>query len=143
MNEIDNGKQISMTRCCNRVLQLIFAKDRQVLPFEPSLVKYTQTPSSQQNSMSLNCLLFVETTIYIHTNISLTLFGSHSYVRYGHEHQPGSVRAVKNCAPTIPLEATPLLSHIGDSRLIIKSHMLNLILSLLQEWTRKFTNSLK
>ncbi|KAK1423985.1 hypothetical protein QVD17_19296 [Tagetes erecta] len=50
-----------------------------------------------------------------HTRLSLTKSSPHSYVRYGHEHLPGSARAIRYCAPSIPFEATPLLSHIGDS----------------------------
>nr|GFA46481.1 hypothetical protein [Tanacetum cinerariifolium] len=51
------------------------------------------------------------TTIHTHTRLSLTLSSPHSRARYGHE--PGSARALGNCAPTIPFEATQLLSHIG------------------------------
>ncbi|GJZ02871.1 hypothetical protein Tco_0520832 [Tanacetum coccineum] len=57
--------------------------------------------------------ILLQTTIQSHTRLSLTLSSPHSRARYGHEHQPGSIRALRNCAPTIPFEATPLLSHIG------------------------------
>ncbi|KAK1424267.1 hypothetical protein QVD17_19592 [Tagetes erecta] len=58
-------------------------------------------------------LLLCDSTF--HTRLSLTKSSPHCYVRYGHEHFPGSARAIRYCAPSIPFEATPLLSHIGDS----------------------------
>ena len=65
--------------------------------------------------MSLNSSAVCVDDNALHTRLSLTKSSPHSYVRYGHEHEPGSARAIKYCAPTIPFEATPLLSHIGDS----------------------------
>ena len=65
--------------------------------------------------MSLNSSAVCVDDSTLHTKLSLTKSSPHSYVRYGHEHEPGSARAIKYCAPTIPFEATPLLSHIGDS----------------------------
>ena len=65
--------------------------------------------------MSLNSSAVCVDDNTLHTRLSLTTLSPHSCVRYGHGHVPGSARAIKYCAPTIPFEATPLLSHIGDS----------------------------
>ena len=65
--------------------------------------------------MSLNSSAVCVDDSTLHTKLSLTKSSPHSYVRYGHEHEPGSARAIKYCALTIPFEATSLLSHIGDS----------------------------
>ena len=53
-------------------------------------------------------------TTYL-TQESYSLFNSHCYVRFGHEHQPGFVRVSKELSPKqFSFEAAPLLSHIGD-----------------------------
>ena len=65
--------------------------------------------------MSLNWSAVCGDDNTLHTGFSLTGSCPHSHVRYGHEHYPGSARAIRNCAPAIPSEATPLLSNIGDS----------------------------
>ena len=56
--------------------------------------------------------------IYLTHESFLTQFSSHCYVRFGHEHTPGSVRVSKELSPTQFLfEAAPILSHIGISYL--------------------------
>ena len=76
--------------------------------------------------MFLNC-----PTIYVndnisHTKIFQTLFSSHCYVCFGHEHQPVFVKVSKELSPKqFSFEATPLFSHIGD--FLIQSNLLTLL----------------
>ena len=61
-----------------------------------------------------------------HTEIFLHLFSSHSYVRFGHEYQPGSIRVFKELSPKqFSFEVAPLLSHIGD--FLIQCNLLTLL----------------
>ena len=65
--------------------------------------------------MSLNCPVIYVNDNISHTEIFKTLFSSHCYVRFGHEHQPDSIKVYKELSPKqFSLEAAPLLSHIGD-----------------------------
>ena len=63
----------------------------------------------------LNCLAIYVKDNISHTRIFQTLFNSHCYVRFGHEHQPGSAKVSKELSPKqFSFETAPLLSHIGD-----------------------------
>ena len=65
--------------------------------------------------MSLNRPAIYVNDYISHTEIFQTLFSSHCYVRFGHEHQSGFARAFKELSPKqFSFEATPLLSYIGD-----------------------------
>ena len=76
--------------------------------------------------MSLNCPAIYVIDNISHTEIFQVLFSSHCYVRFGHEHQPGSARVSKELSPEqFFFEAVPLLSHIGD--FLIQSNLLTLI----------------
>ena len=76
--------------------------------------------------MSLNCHAIYVNDNISHTGIFQTLFSSHCYVRFGHEHQPGSARGFKELSPKqFSFEAAPFLSHIGD--FLIQSNLLTLL----------------
>ena len=66
--------------------------------------------------MSLNCTVIYVDNSTFHTGLFLTRSYPHSRVCYGFEHWPGSERALGIESSTIPFEATPLLSLIGDYR---------------------------
>ena len=76
--------------------------------------------------MSLNC-----PTIYVNDNISYigifqTLFNSHCYVCFDHDHQLDFVRVSKELNhKQFSFEATPLLSHISD--FLIQSNLFTLL----------------
>ena len=73
--------------------------------------------------MSLNYHAIYVNDNISHTEFFQTLFSSHCYVRFGHEHQPGSARVSKKLSPKqFSFEAIPFLSHIGD--FLIQSNLL-------------------
>lgn len=85
-------------------------------PLNLPLWKYIYFTSCPVDMMSLNCPAFLcKRTIYSTQESSKRFFSSHDYVRFGHEHQPGSARVSKEFSPKqFSFEAAPLLSHIGD-----------------------------
>ena len=63
------------------------------------LWKYVYFTSCPIVRMSLNCLTIFVNDDISHIGIFLSLFSSHGYVRFGHEHQPGSTRVFKELSP--------------------------------------------
>ena len=65
--------------------------------------------------MSLNYHAIYVNDNISHTEFFQTLFSSHCYVRFGHEHQPSFARVSKELSPKqFFFEVVPHFSHICD-----------------------------